>query len=298
MTTAVELIAAPWNLGLRPRGPGREPDAWRVPRALLDAGLDARLRPARLVELDRPPYDFDAQPATRVRNGVTLREHTLRLADAVQAALAASRFPVVLGGDRSVLLGCLLGARHDGRCGLVHLDGHDGFRRTPGGPALGDAAGMALALATGRGELLLTHWPHVGRPLVVDEDVVQIGDRQENADLPFTRFTARRIQSTGIAGLHEQVIAHLDRRGLDRVWLHVGLDVLDGRVPPPVDTPGRPGPPDFTQLADLLSSLVGAGRVIGLDLAVHDPDGVRDAETVVDRLASALSPLATVEAHA
>lgn len=98
------------------------------PRALLSAGLEARLRPARVVELARPPYEFDAQPATRVRNGVTIREHALRLGEAVQAALAASRFAVVLGGDCSILLGCLLGARRDGRCGLVHLDGHSDFR--------------------------------------------------------------------------------------------------------------------------------------------------------------------------
>ncbi|WP_034483332.1 arginase family protein [Actinomadura oligospora] len=303
MATAVELIAAPWNLGLRPPEPGHEPGAWRAPEALLAAGLEDRLRPARLVELDRPPYDFDAQPATRVRNGVTLREHTLRLAGTVREALAASRFPVVLGGDCSVLLGCLLGARHDGRCGLVHVDGHNDFRH-PGdggsGPALGNAAGMDLALATGRGELLLTHWPRVGRPLVADEDVVQIGDRDEDADLPFTRFTARQIERVGIADLGEQVRAHLDRHGLDRVWLHVDLDVLDERVLPAVDTPGRPGM-DFAQLAELLSSLVGTGRVIGLDITVYDPERDPDgahAAPIVDCLTSALTPLATVEAHA
>ncbi|AJF67818.1 arginase family protein [Streptomyces vietnamensis] len=304
----VELITAPWNLGLRPPAPGREPGTWRTPRALLSAGLGERLRPARVVELDRPPYEFDAQPATRIRNGVTLREHTLLLGEAVHAALAASRFPVVLGGDCSILLGCLLGARRHGRCGLVHLDGHSDFRH-PGnhdaGALLGSAAGMDLALATGRGELLLTHWPEIGRPLVADEDVVQIGDREEGeenppATPPVTRFTAREIQRIGVAELGERVVRRLEERGLDRVWLHLDLDVLDERVLPAVDSPGRPGL-DFPQLSELVSTLTATGRVAGLDVAIYDPELDPDgayAAPVVDCLTHALTPLATVEAHA
>lgn len=303
MAGAVELIAAPWNLGLRPPAPGREPGTWRAPRALLSAGLEARLRPARVMELARPPYEFDAQPATRIRNGVTIREHALRLGEAVQAALAASRFAVVLGGDCSILLGCLLGARRGGRCGLVHIDGHSDFRH-PGNhdatATLGSAAGMDLALATGRGELLLTHWPAVGRPLVADEDVIQIGDREDAATPPVTRFTAQEIQWIGIADLGERVISRLERRGLDRAWLHLDLDVLDERVLPAVDSPGRPGV-DFPQLAELVSTLVGTGRVVGFDVTIYDPERDPDgayAAPLVDCLASALAPLATVEAHA
>ncbi|WP_079423463.1 arginase family protein [Streptomyces katrae] len=300
MAGGVQLISAPWNLGLRPPEPGREPGTWRAPQALLSAGLAVRLRPAEVVELDRPPYEFDAQSATRIRNGVTIREHALRLGEAVHAALAASRFPVVLGGDCSILLGCLSGARRHGRCGLVHLDGHSDFRH-PGnydaGSALGSAAGMDLALATGRGELLLTHWPQVGRPLVADEDVVQIGDREDEGAPPVTRFSAQEIQRIGISALSRQVIRHLERRELDRVWLHLDLDVLDERVLPAVDSPGRPGL-DFAQLTALVSALAGTGRVVGLDVAVYDPDLDPDrayAAPIVDCLASALAPLATEE---
>jgi arginase len=159
---------------------------------------------------------------------------------------------------------------------------------------------MDLALATGRGELLLTHWPAVGRPLVADEDVIQIGDREDEATPPVTRFTAQEVRQIGIAGLGEQVIRRLERRELDRVWLHLDLDVLDERVLPAVDSPGRPGL-DFAQLTELVSTLAGTGRVVGLDVAIYDPELDPDgayAAPLVDCLASALTPLATLEAHA
>jgi arginase len=148
----MELIAVPSNLGLRPPSPGHEPGTWRAPRAMLGAGLDARLAPKRLVELDRPSYEFEAQSGTRIRNGLTIREHALLLADAVESALSAGRFR---SSSAATAASCsaassVPGAR--GRCGLVHVDGHiDSFH--PGNydtaSRLGSVAGMDLALATG-----------------------------------------------------------------------------------------------------------------------------------------------------
>jgi arginase len=279
----LELIAAPSNLGLRPPSPGHEPGTWRAPRSFLSAGLGDRLGPDRLVELARPPYDFEEQPGTRIRNGLTIREHALELADVVEAALSAGRFPLVLGGDCSLLLGCLLGARRGGRCGLVHLDGHLDFFH-PGNydtaSRLGSAAGMDLALATGRGEPLLTEWPGAGTALVSDDDTIQVGDREaEDADEEttgtldpsITSFTVQEILRRGVTDSCAWIVDWLDRGGLDRVWLHTDLDVLDQKVMPAVDSPGSPGL-DFDQLAEVLSRLLGTGRVIGLDVTIYDPE--------------------------
>jgi arginase len=244
------------------------------------------------------------QPGTRIRNGTAIREHALRLADAVAAALAASRFVVVAGGDCSILLGCLAGARRGGRCGLVHVDGHRDFFY-PGnydaGSRLGSAAGMDLALATGRGELLLTHWPVAGSPLVTDDDVIQIGDRDPAEtgygppDPPMAGLTVQDVLRAGIAKAANRVIGHLRHRGLDRVWLHVDLDVLDQTVLPAVDTPGSPGL-TFGQLGQLQGRLNGSGRVVGLDVTIYDPEldpAGEYAPRIVDCLASALTALAS-----
>jgi arginase len=296
----VEVVAAPSNLGLRPPAPGHEPGVWRAPRVLMSQGLGRRLNAARIVELPRPGYEFQGQPGTRIRNGTAIRDHALKLADAVANGLAASQFVVVVGGDCSILLGCLAGARRGGRCGLVHVDGHRDFFH-PGnydaGSRLGSAAGMDLALATGRGELLLTHWPVVGKPLVNDDDVIQIGDREPaetgSPDGPIVRLPVQDVLRAGMAKVVSRTIGHLRHQGLDRVWLHVDLDVLDQRELPAVDTPGSPGL-TFGQLGQLLSGLVGTGCAVGLDVTIYDPEldpAGEYAPRIVDCLASALATL-------
>lgn len=303
----VELIAAPSNLGLRPPSPGHEPGTWLAPQAMLSAGLADRLDPAGLVELTRPPYEFEEQPGTRIRNGLTIREHALELADAVEGALSSGRFALVLGGDCSLLLGCLVGARRGGRCGLVHVDGHMDFFHQGNYDAesrLGSAAGMDLALATGRGEPLLTRWPGVGTALVSDDDTIQVGDREAEAededttgtlDPSITRFTVQEILRRGVTEVGDRIIEWLDRRGLERVWLHVDLDVLDQVVMPAVDSPGSPGL-DFGQLAELLFGVIATGRVIGLDVTIYDPELDPAGEYlpgIVDCLEAALAALPT-----
>jgi len=300
----IVLISAPVSLGLRPGEKGQEPGTWRAPQVLVAAGLGEKLGARRRVSLERPKYDFNTRPGTRIRNGDTLRAFLLELGDRVQAELRAGRFPLVLGGDCSVMLGCMYGARRTGGRGLVHVDGHSDFFH-PGNydtnSRLGTAAGMDLALATGRGEKLLTEWPGIDGPLVADEDAVQAGEREaEDADFdeyygdivrtPITRLTIQQILREGIPRTAERIVARLTERGLDRAWVHVDLDVLDQKTMNAVDSPGSPGL-DYGQLAQLLHALIGSGRVVGIDACIYDPDldaGHRFAKPIAECLASVL----------
>jgi arginase len=296
----IEVVTAPTSLGLRPEPPGHEPGTWRMPEVLLEAGLAERLKTSHVTPLDHPDYDFEAQPLTRIRNGHLLRAYSMVLAEVVGEGLEAGRFPLVIGGDCAIVLGCLVAARRDGRCGLVHVDGHSDWYHPNNydtAARLGSAAGMDLALVTGRGEPLLTHWPIIGTPLVADADVVQLGDRE--ADVPPEQvhwaqiedsavecFTAQQILHHGIAATADRTIARLDERGLERFWLHLDLDVLDQAVMPAVDSPGSPGL-DFAQLGELLSRLAADPRIIGADVAIYDPelDPERQyAESIVETL--------------
>ena len=300
----ISVISAPVSLGLRPGSRGQEPGSWRAPEVLLAAGLADKVGARVQLALAHPRYDFRERPGTRIRNGDTLRMFLLELGDRVRSELAAGRFPLVLGGDCSVMLGCLVGARRAGGRGLVHVDGHSDFFH-PGNydtqARLGSAAGMDLALATGRGEDILTKWPGVDGPLVADADAIQAGER--DAETPdydqyygdivrtaITRLTIQQILRDGIPRTADRIVARLAERGLDRAWVHVDLDVLDEKAMSAVDSPGTPGF-DFAQLSTLLRSLIASGRVIGLDACIYDPDldeGHRFAKPIADCLAAAV----------
>jgi arginase len=303
----VRVVLAPSNLGLRPEN-GKEPGTWQAPRVLMEAGLRDAVEAAEVMCLERPLYEMAAQPGTRMRNGQTLRKFSLELAEKVRAALAAQRFPVVIGGDCGVLLGSLYGLRLAGGRGLVHVDGHSDFTQeksyaTP--ETLGAAAGMDLALVSGRGEPLMTEWPGVDGPLARDADIVQVGERsRDQALVPriLRRHPRDRDHAARRAGRarrrHRRERAARDRaprgRGLDRAWVHVDLDVLDEKVMPAVDSPGSPGF-DYGQLAAFVGALAASGRIAGMDFAIYDPErdpGHAHAKDIVACIAGAVRPAA------
>jgi arginase len=276
------LIRAPSNLGLRPLRPGHVPGTWRAPDVLTEAGLVEALDPARVIDLPRPVYSTEPQPGTRLRNGPAIRTFNLALADLVETAIRAGEFPIVIGGDCSILLGALAGARRMSPLSLVHVDGHSDFRH-PGNydaaASLGAVAGMDLALATGRGEALLTNWPGVPAPLVPDEMVVQIGEREgrdpdfawaDINDTAITRIDVFDALDAGAAKVLRRTTQVLDRTGLP-FWLHLDVDILDQAIMPAVDSPGSPGI-EPGELAPILGRLVRDSRCVGLNVTIYDPD--------------------------
>jgi len=288
---AIGLILASSNLGLRPTENGGQPGAWRAPQALMDAGLADAVSATDILSLNRPAYELEAQFGTAIRNGLSIRAFSLELGEKVRDVHQSGQFPLVIGGDCSILLGCLYGARLAGGRGLVHIDGHSDFfhpgnYNTASRP--GSAAGMDLALASGRGELLLTHWPEIGRPLVEDADVVQVGEREAEepdfikfyGDIVHTDITRLNIQGVlakGIDSTVRQVLTRLESRALGRVWLHVDFDVLDQAVMPAVDSPGGPGL-NYQQLGLLIGELCHSGRIVGADFTIYDPERDPHAE--------------------
>lgn len=278
----IDLIESPTNLGLRPRPSGELAGTWQAPEVLAECGLSQHITVRRETTLPRPSYDRDAQRGTRIRNGLSLRAYALQLADAVRASLAKSGFPLVIGGDCSDLMGCMLGLRRNSGRGLIYMDGHSDFFHPGNYDAvnrLGSAAGMDLALATGRGESILTRWPGVTGVLVDDADVIQLGEREAgDPGYPFreiwktaiTQITMQKIQADGVRKTIHHVLDRLSVRDISHAWLHIDADVLDQSVMPAVDSPGSPGL-SYDELAEFVGAFLASGRVAGADVAIYDP---------------------------
>jgi arginase len=282
------VIEAPSNLGLKPPAPGREPGVRRLPEAMARAGLLEKMGAPASLRVEAPPYRDAIDPATGIRNAPAIVRFSRKLAVAVGHALDRGAFPLVLGGDCSILLGNLLSLRRRGRYGLFFLDGHADFATPETSPSHG-AAGMDLLLATGRGPKRLANLSGLA-PLVRDEDVAILGYR-DGERLPETimAYTVDDLRSVGFAPAVRARLAALRRLGARGFWIHVDADVLDPSVMPAVDTP-EPGGLTFSELTLLLGELLSSDLAAGMQLCIYDPDldpEGRHARGLAEAIASA-----------
>ncbi|MFC5216474.1 arginase family protein [Streptomyces coerulescens] len=281
------IIEAPSVLGLRPSG------VQDLPAALLEAGLLTGLHAVRAGRIAPPPYDPERDADTGVLNPHGIADYSVRLADAVGDVLDGGRFPVVLGGDCTVLLGNLLALRRRGRPGLLFLDGHTDFYQ-PSAEPNGEAASMELALATGRGPSLLTDLEGRG-PLLRDEDVVAFAfrDTEESAEAGMQPLPPRlhaleldAVRASGTAAAARRVVDRLTAGTNTGFWVHLDVDVLDDAIMPAVDY-RQPDGLTWHELESVLSTALAAPGAMGLDVTIFnprlDPDG-----TIAARLAACL----------
>jgi arginase family enzyme len=169
----------------------------------LGPGLAERLGARHGTRLAIPAFDPTIDAATGLLNPHGLRDHASRLADAVGAVLDQGAFPVVLGGDCTILLGITLALRRRGRYGLLFLDGHADFYQPEAEPT-GEAASMELALVTGRGPDLVTDLEGRG-PLLCDEDVVVFGFRDaDHAAAEGSQPLAPTIQAMDLPSVRDR----------------------------------------------------------------------------------------------
>ncbi|MFF7167441.1 arginase family protein [Streptomyces sp. NPDC008086] len=268
------IIEAPSVLGLRPTG------VQELPTALLGAGLSAGLDAVRVGRVEPPAYDATRDADTGVLNPHGIVDYSARLADAVGDVLDAGGFPVVLGGDCSILLGNLLALRRRGqRPRLLFLDGHTDFYQ-PSAEPYGEAASMDLALATGRGPRLLTDLEGRG-PLVRDEDVVAFGFRDaDESEQAGMQPLPPGLHAIDLDGVRASGAATAARRAVDRLtagtgsgaafWVHLDVDVLDDAIMPAVDY-RLPGGLSWEELETVLRTALGDPGAVGLDVTIFNP---------------------------
>jgi arginase len=270
----VAVIEAPSILGLRPTGVETLPDA------LMRSGLIDRLR-ARHAGRVEPEAAYDAvrDPVTLTLNASGIASYSRALADAVGGVIDRGEFPLVLGGDCSIVLGDLLALKRRGRYGLLFIDGHADFYQPEANPN-GEAASMDLAFATGRGPDILTNIEGQ-RPLVNDEDIVAFGFRDADEQAQYGSQPLPRnlraidlpwIRAHGIDAAAREAVAHLTRDdGPDRgFWIHVDADVLDDAIMPAVDY-RLPGGLTWEELTAVLSTAIGSRRAAGLEVTIYNP---------------------------
>ena len=287
------LIGVPTNSN------GTREGVARAPAALRAAGLVERLRSHVEVRdhgdltLPDPSPERDATTHLIDPNGLTRLVPTVR--DAVRTVLTQGEFPLVIGGDCPLVLGCLLGARAGERIGLLFVDGHEDAYLPPQSSS-GEAADMELAFALGLADASWSPELAPLLPILDPDDTYLLGPRD-----------AQTLQGEGVPSLGDRVRL-VDGEALLRDpgpaaaeacsslprpwWFHLDLDVLSTEAFPAIDYP-QPGGLDWDGLAELTATVL-ANEPAGWDVTIYNPDLDTDlihARRVVDFLADAIGAM-------
>jgi arginase len=271
----------------------------RAPAALRSAGLVEAVRRREyaiddLGDVALGPSSPVRDPSSRVIAPDALTEMIERTSSAIRASLRRGRFPVVIGGDCPILLGCLAAATNDQTPGLLFVDGHE-----DAWPAsmstTGEAADMELGWLVG---LTTAHLPKDlvrAIPLLSADRVVLVGPRDQgeltDAGVASVGEVVRIVRLADRTEPEGIVIDAIDQVGRDGAWwLHVDLDVLSTDSLAAVDFP-QAGGADWDTLTRLTRAALAQPGVLGWDITIYNPgldptgrDAARIVKYVVDSL--------------
>jgi arginase len=273
---SIVVVDAPSNLGLAPPRPGAEPGCRGLASSLSDRGIVGRIGAKDGGRVLSPLYSPEVDPATGIRSGEALRAYSIDLAERIGAFVREGSFPVVLGGDCSILVGNMLALRRIGRFGLAFMDGHLDFRHPGNSEIVGATAGADLALVTGRGPARITDIDGLG-PLVRDGDVVALGEREdypEWRDIHETEIAVwdlGELRALGPAQAALKFVGRMEARSVNGFWIHLDADVLDDAIMPAVDS-RQPGGLSYSELVELLRVLLRSGLAVGMEVTIFDPE--------------------------
>lgn len=294
---SVDLIGVPTNSAGRKDGVAGAPEALRRAGLAAEIGRSCNTIDRGNVAFSEPTDERDKE--TGIIAPGSLVSMTQSVCAAVSRAFGAGRFPLVVGGDCPVLLGCLMACRETNtRTGLLFVDGHEDAYPAHQSPT-GEAADMELGLALGLqvpGQLKAAISP---APLVLPSDVCIMGARDKGV---LQKTSVRSLDGTvelySDSDLLRGDIESLARKtmqrlagGTKRTWLHIDLDVLSTDSMPAVDY-RQPGGLNWEQLEMIAKTAMSSGKIAGCNVTIYNPDmdpGGRSARRIVEFLGSAFS---------
>jgi arginase len=270
MPSRYAIIQAPSPLGLWPSG------VQDAPRVLLEMGLGVGLGVNETTLIVPPPYDPRRDPETHLLNPSGLVAYARDLAIAVDEAVSAGFFPIMLGGDCSILLGSALALRRRGAYGLLFVDGHMDYWDAKREPS-GEAASMDLAIVTGEGPSIVSDIDGLG-PYFAPEHCLAYGTRDHLHDKDFIETpypsTLKRLDIQKVHALGEksviEAVTRVTQPQLDGFWIHLDVDVLDDEIMPAVDYRMKDGL-SWDELSRLLIAALATGKATGMTLTIYNP---------------------------
>lgn len=193
-----------------------------------------------------PPLEFPPE--------ITPEQAAEKVKDAVTEVFKANKFPVVLGGEHSITVGCVRAAKEfSGDVSVLHLDAHYDLRDEYKGSKHNHAC--------------------VARRIQEMCPIVEVGVRgvsKEEKD--FLDTSPANVKTVSVYDILDTADwkKKISRLLGENIYITIDLDVLDPSVMPSVGTP-EPGGLGWYEFLDLLKIVIRDKRVVGFDVVELSP---------------------------
>jgi arginase len=237
----IDLIGCPMDLGQMRRGVDMGPSALRA--AHLERRIEALGHNLNdLGDIDVPEVETRKLRNPQLRYVDEIVSACGKLAKKVEKSARNGNFPIILGGDHSIVMGTMAGlVKAKGPQGIIYIDAHGDFNTSETSPS-GNIHGMGLAACLGLGDKKLCNIGGVN-PKVKPENVALIGvrdlDREERALIKKSDIyvaTMRDIDEKGMGRIVKEAIERAKSR-TKGVHVTFDVDVLDPSEAPGTGTP-------------------------------------------------------------
>ena len=276
MTNRICILEFPSNLGLKEPHAGQEPGVKKLPEFLQKHNFHSLLNPGSILRLNPPNYSMALDEISGVRNTDQIVQYSKDQSRILEKVLSENKFPIVIGGDCSILIGNSLTLKRTGSFALFFLDGHTDFM-WPALSQTGGAAGMDLAIVTGYGHDKLTDIDG-HKPYFKEAHVWCVGNRDYEewyvkaiADSNINYIDLDALRQQGIKKCISGFLQMVKAEKLDGFWIHIDVDVLNDSIMPAVDS-RQPGGLEYKEFNEILQLLLADTKATGLELTILDPD--------------------------
>lgn len=275
----IHIIEMPLDFGASRHGSDMGPSAMRL------AGLREKLENAghALINYNSPihinPQECEERGNPKAKYLNAIVRACNELASEVYFDYEKNIFPLVIGGDHSLVLGSLAGAakfakQNNKRLGVLYVDAHGDFNTDETTPS-GNIHGECLAASCGYGlrELTDLYFPE---KKVDAHNVCFVGTRDLDAgekrlmhEAGVTVFTMSDIERQGFPAVVKQVLQFFQTHA-DIVHVSFDMDVLDPMFAPGTGIPLPAGMTNREALL-LMEEMSASAKVFSADIVEVNP---------------------------
>jgi arginase len=276
MLDSICILEFPSNLGLKELVAGKESGVKNLPDFLQKHNFHSSLNPSDIFRLNPPTYSPTLDKMSGVRNADQIVNYAKDQSQLLEKVLSENKFPIVVGGDCSILIGNSLALKNIGSFALFFLDGHTDFI-LPTLSQTGGAAGMDLAIVTGYGYDKLTNIDGQ-KPYFKEEYIWCVGNRYYEEwyvkavmDSGVNYIDLNSLRKNGIKKCITDFLQMVEKEKLEGFWIHIDVDVLNDKLMPAVDSRQEDGL-DYNEFNEIMRLLLTEPKAIGLEITILDPD--------------------------